>query len=180
MIYIQLLAVQILMIVLKRVIEILRFYIFVFVFYLIFKVCLLITDHEFIDTKMNYQPYKAGKFAFSLRKRLMMEHLGLLEGTYPRVKAPSTIQINVEDPISNTFYEDIWCRIAESNTRIYEEVFKVFPTNLVCFLCLCNNWGVILKYFCCYFYIRTIVFTPLFLFVIFLLFFKLILGRNIR
>ncbi|KAL7071209.1 hypothetical protein ACQ4LE_009433 [Meloidogyne hapla] len=93
------------------------------------EVCLLITDHEFIDTKMNNQPYKAGKFAFSLRKRLMMEHLGLLEGTYPRIKAPSTI--NVDDPISPKFYEDVWCRIAESNTRIYEEVFRVFPTNLV-------------------------------------------------
>ena len=130
-----------------------------FVFYLIFKVCLLITDHEFIDTKMNYQPYKAGKFAFSLRKRLMMEHLGLLEGTYPRVKAPSAIQINVEDPISNTFYEDIWCRIAESNTRIYEEVFKVFPTNLVCFLYLCVIIGVLFRNVWVVIYARAIVFT---------------------
>uniref|UniRef100_A0A915N8N7 Phospholipase n=1 Tax=Meloidogyne javanica TaxID=6303 RepID=A0A915N8N7_MELJA len=95
---------------------------------------LLIVDDLYTiigSANINDRSQAAGKFAFSLRKRLMMEHLGLLEGTYPRVKAPSTIQINVEDPISNTFYEDIWCRIAESNTRIYEEVFKVFPTNLI-------------------------------------------------
>uniref|UniRef100_A0A915LU94 Phospholipase n=1 Tax=Meloidogyne javanica TaxID=6303 RepID=A0A915LU94_MELJA len=95
---------------------------------------LLIVDDLYTiigSANINDRSQAAGKFAFSLRKRLMMEHLGLLEGTYPRVKAPSTVQINVEDPISNTFYEDIWCRIAESNTRIYEEVFKVFPTNLV-------------------------------------------------
>ncbi|KAF7634235.1 Phospholipase [Meloidogyne graminicola] len=95
------------------------------------EICLLITDHEFIDSQMNNQPYKAGKFASSLRKRLMMEHLGLLEGTFPRVKAPLSLKINLEDPICHQFYEDIWCKIAESNTRIYEEVFRVFPTNLV-------------------------------------------------
>jgi phospholipase D1/2 len=78
---------------------------------------------------MNGMPFNAGKFAFSLRKRLMMEHLGLLEDSYPRTKSPR--QIDVNDPVCPTFYEDYWCKIAESNSRIYEEVFRVYPTNLV-------------------------------------------------
>lgn len=90
---------------------------------------MLITDHEFVQSRMNGLPYNAGKFAFSLRKRLMMEHLGLLEDAFPRTKAKE--QIDVNDPICPTFYNDIWCKIAEKNTRIYEEIFRCYPTNLV-------------------------------------------------
>lgn len=35
------------------------------------EVCILITDKEFIPSKMNGQVYEAGTFAYSLRKRLM-------------------------------------------------------------------------------------------------------------
>jgi phospholipase D1/2 len=35
------------------------------------EVCLVVEDKEFVPSKMNGQPYQAGKFASSLRKRLM-------------------------------------------------------------------------------------------------------------
>ena len=35
------------------------------------EVDMLISDSEFFDSKMDGKPYKAGKFAYSLRQRLM-------------------------------------------------------------------------------------------------------------
>lgn len=93
------------------------------------EVCLLITDHEFVESRMNGLPYNAGKFAFSLRKHLMREHLGLLEDGYMRTRPKQPI--DVDDPVCPSFYTDIWCQAAETNTRTYEEVFRCYPTNLV-------------------------------------------------
>uniref|UniRef100_A0A7E4VB52 Phospholipase n=1 Tax=Panagrellus redivivus TaxID=6233 RepID=A0A7E4VB52_PANRE len=93
------------------------------------EVCLCITDKEFVPSLMNGKPYRGGKFATSLRKRLMSEHLGLLEG----VLHPSRpeFDINLEDPICDSFFVDVWCKIASDNTRIYEDVFRVIPTDMV-------------------------------------------------
>uniref|UniRef100_A0AC34F7V6 Phospholipase n=1 Tax=Panagrolaimus sp. ES5 TaxID=591445 RepID=A0AC34F7V6_9BILA len=93
------------------------------------EVCLLMTDTEFVSGIMNGKPYKAGKFASSLRKRLMKEHLGLLEGVlHP---AEPEYEINVDDPVADSFFVDVWGKIAVDNTKIYEEVFRVIPTDMV-------------------------------------------------
>lgn len=68
---------------------------------------------------MDGEPYKAGKYAFSLRKRLFREHLGLLN------QREETIDIR--DPISDAFYKDTWIRIAALNTKVYEEIFRCIP-----------------------------------------------------
>lgn len=80
---------------------------------------------------MDGMPYKAGKFSSSLRMRLMREHLGLLDDSFPRTDAEIAKSIDVTDPVCPTFYQDNWCQIAASNSRIYEELFRVYPTNLV-------------------------------------------------
>ncbi len=72
---------------------------------------------------MDGQPYRAGKFAFSLRKRLFQEHLGLLQ---PGCRT----DINVQDPLTDSFYKDIWIKIAALNTKVYEEVFRCIPCTL--------------------------------------------------
>ena len=95
------------------------------------EVCIVITDKEFVPGTMNGKPYKAGKFASSLRKRLMKEHLGILDGVLHQ--AEPEFDIDVEDPISDSFFVDVWSRIAKENTKIYEEVFRVIPTDLVSF-----------------------------------------------
>ncbi|KAL0482919.1 phospholipase D [Acrasis kona] len=43
------------------------------------EIAVVIEDKEFVPGKMNGQPYKAGKFALSLRLRLWKEHLGLMK-----------------------------------------------------------------------------------------------------
>lgn len=44
------------------------------------QIGVLIEDKEFIGSYMNGKPWKAGKFAFSLRLSLWAEHLGLHVG----------------------------------------------------------------------------------------------------
>uniref|UniRef100_A0AC34Q529 Phospholipase n=1 Tax=Panagrolaimus sp. JU765 TaxID=591449 RepID=A0AC34Q529_9BILA len=93
------------------------------------EVCLVVTDRQFTPGVMDGQPYDCGKFAGSLRKRLMKEHLGLLEGVLHPVEPG--IDINVDDPVSDEFFFNVWSKIATDNTKIYEEVFRVIPTDLV-------------------------------------------------
>ena len=57
-----------------------------------------------------------GKFAGSLRQKLMQEHLAF---------------DTVKDCISETFYKDIWLLRASKNTKLYEEIFDCFPSDKV-------------------------------------------------
>ena len=47
------------------------------------------------------------------------------------VQLPIEYEIALDDPISDAFFVDIWGKIAFENTRIYEEVFRVIPTDAV-------------------------------------------------
>jgi len=78
-------------------------------------------DQEFEDGRMNNIPFPCGKFASSLRKQLFHEHLGL------NIKN----DINIDDIIIKSFYEDVWCAQSNQNTKIYEEVFQCIPTDKV-------------------------------------------------
>jgi phospholipase D1/2 len=78
-------------------------------------------DQEFEDGRMNNIPFPCGKFASSLRKQLFHEHLGLIN-----IK-----DINIDDIIIKSFYEDVWCARSKQNTKIYEEVFQCIPTDKV-------------------------------------------------
>ena len=69
---------------------------------------------------MDEQPYKAGRFASSLRRRLFREHLGLL-------KSDSDSDIDVRDPVADSFYKGTWLRIASLNTKVYDQVFRCIP-----------------------------------------------------
>ena len=44
------------------------------------QIGVFIEDKEFVESSMNGQPWKAGKFAHSLRCSLWSEHLGLDAG----------------------------------------------------------------------------------------------------
>lgn len=41
----------------------------------------------------------------------------------------------MRDPLNPTFYEDVWCRAAENNTKIYRRVFRCMPDDQV------TNWA---------------------------------------
>lgn len=70
---------------------------------------------------MDGQPYQAGKFASSLRRQLFREHLGLLKSD------SENEEIDIADPVADSFYKGSWLRIASINTKIYEQVFRCIP-----------------------------------------------------
>ncbi|KAL3995479.1 Phospholipase D Active site motif family protein [Acanthocheilonema viteae] len=90
------------------------------------EVCILIKDCENVSSRMDGKSYDAGKFAFTLRKALMMEHLGLLP---EQKRKPPKQEIDVDDPVADSFFIGIWGAIAKKNTEIFEKVFNVIPTD---------------------------------------------------
>ncbi|VDK80287.1 unnamed protein product [Onchocerca ochengi] len=90
------------------------------------EVCILVKDCEHVPSRMNGKSYDAGKFASSLRKTLMMEHLGLLP---EQKRKPPKREIDVDDPIVDSFFIGTWGAIAKKNTEIFEKVFNAIPTD---------------------------------------------------
>ncbi|XP_051129842.1 phospholipase D zeta 1-like isoform X2 [Andrographis paniculata] len=81
----------------------------------------VIEDKEFVDSVIDGKPWKAGKFALSLRLSLWSEHLGL----HPR-------EVNqIEDPVIDSTYKDLWMATAKTNTMIYQDVFACIPNDLI-------------------------------------------------
>ncbi|CAJ0572363.1 unnamed protein product, partial [Mesorhabditis spiculigera] len=93
------------------------------------EVCMVYTDTSRERSIMDGKPYEAGKFAKSLRVKCMQEHLGLL----PDARRPAGFakQVSLDDPVSASFFVDVWQQTARTNTKIYEEIFHTFPTDLV-------------------------------------------------
>ncbi|XP_043723030.1 phospholipase D zeta 1-like [Telopea speciosissima] len=85
------------------------------------EIAVLIEDKEFVDSSMFAKPWKAGKFAFSLRLSLWSEHLGLRAGEVSRIS----------DPVVDATYKDIWMATAKTNTMIYQDVFACVPNDLI-------------------------------------------------
>ncbi|KAG8363867.1 hypothetical protein BUALT_Bualt19G0067200 [Buddleja alternifolia] len=84
-------------------------------------IAVLIEDNEFVDSSMNGEPWKAGKFAFSLRLSLWAEHLGLHTGEIAEIN----------DPIADSTYKGLWLEIAKSNTTIYQDAFSCIPSDTI-------------------------------------------------
>ncbi|WCJ26915.1 phospholipase D P1 [Euphorbia peplus] len=85
------------------------------------EIGVVIEDKEFIDSSMNGESWKAGKFTHSLRCSLWSEHLGLTAGEMNKIS----------DPVVETTYKDLWQETAEENTKIYQEVFACLPNDLI-------------------------------------------------
>ncbi|XP_058212536.1 phospholipase D zeta 1 isoform X1 [Rhododendron vialii] len=85
------------------------------------EIGVLIEDTEFVDSWMGGKPWKAGKFASSLRLALWSEHLGLSAGEISQIK----------DPVVDSTYKDIWMATAKTNTMIYQDVFSCLPNDLI-------------------------------------------------
>ncbi|KAJ0015129.1 hypothetical protein Pint_19691 [Pistacia integerrima] len=85
------------------------------------EIGVLIEDKEFLESSMNGEPWKAGKFSYTLRCSLWCEHLGLPAG--------ETGQIS--DPMADATYRDLWIATAKENTIIYQDVFDCIPNELI-------------------------------------------------
>ncbi|XP_030638874.1 phospholipase D1 [Chanos chanos] len=85
------------------------------------ELAVLVEDEERVPSRMNGEDYQAGPLALALRKECFRVLLG----------AESEPAIDIEDPISDAFFNDVWKRIAHTNASIYEKVFCCIPTDSV-------------------------------------------------
>ncbi|XWS57471.1 hypothetical protein CRYUN_Cryun09bG0176700 [Craigia yunnanensis] len=85
------------------------------------EIGVVIEDKEFLESSMNGEPWKAGKFAHSLRCSLWSEHLGLHPGEISKIS----------DPASEQTYQKLWLATAEGNSMIFQDVFACIPNDLI-------------------------------------------------
>ncbi|CAG8466287.1 6453_t:CDS:10 [Ambispora leptoticha] len=110
------------------------------------EIAAFIEDTDTINSELAGRPYKAAKFAATLRRTLFKEHLGLLKDHEhdkitlkchppPHPFDPSVLTLTdedkiVEDPVSDRFIE-YWNSRARINTEAFREVFHCFPDDTV-------------------------------------------------
>ncbi|XP_066518510.1 phospholipase D1a isoform X2 [Hoplias malabaricus] len=85
------------------------------------EVAVVIQDQLMVPSVMDGKEYSAGKFALQLRLECFRMVLGAF--TDPCV--------DVQDPISDRFYKEVWMTTAARNATIYEKVFRCLPSSLV-------------------------------------------------
>lgn len=85
------------------------------------EVAVVITDEAFEDGKMNGESFPCGVYAGHLRKYLFKEHLGIL----------SSGSVDINDPIVDSFFKDVWQKTSKLNTKIFDEVFRCIPNDNV-------------------------------------------------
>ncbi|XP_066578460.1 phospholipase D2 [Amia ocellicauda] len=85
------------------------------------ELAVLVEDMEMVPSVMGGQEYQAGRLALAMR----MECFRVLLG------AESEPSIDIQDPISDEFFEGVWNKIAESNALIYDLVFSCLPSNSI-------------------------------------------------
>ncbi|OQR91421.1 phospholipase-like D [Achlya hypogyna] len=76
------------------------------------EIAVVLHDSEIDPGVFDGAPFGVGKFAHSLRKRLFAEHVG----------------VELPDPVSDAAWAEL-AAVANSNTQIYERVFRCFPTD---------------------------------------------------
>ncbi|KAK0644509.1 hypothetical protein B0T16DRAFT_197818 [Cercophora newfieldiana] len=67
------------------------------------------------------------------------ETAGKMTSVYANILASDIKMANIHkdcmrDPLNTSFYDDVWCRAAENNTKLYRRVFRVMPDSEV------TNW----------------------------------------
>ncbi|XP_036420289.1 phospholipase D2 [Colossoma macropomum] len=85
------------------------------------ELAVLVEDEERVPSRMNGEEYEAGPLALALRKECFRVLLG----------AESDPPIDIDDPVSDQFFNDVWNKIAQSNASIYETVFRCLPLDSI-------------------------------------------------
>ena len=111
------------------------------------EIALVVEDQDFIDSRMNGEPWLASRFAASLRRKLYREHLGLIPPQLCEHNEPVTSFMRpapfgyedemhlhedhlVADPLSEHTMA-LWNGTAKKNREVFTEIFRPVPTNLV-------------------------------------------------
>lgn len=98
-------------------------------------------DQEFIDSRMDGQPYRAARHAATLRRQLWREHLGLLPAqdfdasSHPNSQPPNVCPNQIIEGAENEFVTDplsdsvwnTWTEQASVNTDTYRMLFRADP-----------------------------------------------------
>jgi phospholipase D1/2 len=111
------------------------------------EIAVVIEDRTPCDSVMNGQPFRASKFATSLRRQLFRKHLGLVKPQDYENPGPNGEPVGVaneydwgteedrlvEDPLDDSFLR-LWNERAKTNTDAFARVFHPVPYDGV------KNW----------------------------------------
>lgn len=112
------------------------------------EIAILIEDPEEIDSYMAGKPWRASKFAASLRREIFRKHLGLVSPQDPARPNQNYTPVGhdpnlydwgsredhaVADPLSESFLQ-LWKTTARTNTEAFRKVFHAVPDDTV------KNW----------------------------------------
>lgn len=85
------------------------------------ELAVLVEDEERVPSRMNGEEYEAGPLALALRKECFRVLLG----------ADSDPAVDIDDPVSDNFFTEVWNNIARSNASVYERVFRCLPSDSI-------------------------------------------------
>lgn len=112
------------------------------------EIAIIIEDRDSVDSYMAGRPWRASKFAASLRRQIFRKHLGLIQGQDPSRRDASYTPVGhdpntydwgsredhaVADPLSESFL-NLWKTTARTNTEAFRKVFHPVPDDTV------KNW----------------------------------------
>lgn len=85
------------------------------------EMAVIVQDTETVPSVMDGEEYQAGRFAQGLRLQCFRVVLGYL---------PDASE-NIQDPVSDKFFKEIWVATAARNATIYDKVFRCLPNDEV-------------------------------------------------
>ncbi|XP_040104733.1 phospholipase D1 isoform X2 [Oryx dammah] len=85
------------------------------------EMAVIMQDTETVPSVMDGREYHAGRFAQGLRLQCFRVVLGYLSG-------PSE---DIQDPVSDKFFKEVWVSTAARNATIYDKVFRCLPNDEV-------------------------------------------------
>lgn len=104
------------------------------------EIAIIVEDPTPVDSYMNGRPWRASKFAATLRRQLFRKHLGLLRpqdmerpnANYEPIGVPNRYDLGsvedclVRDPLSDSFL-NLWNSTAHQNTLAFGRIFHPVP-----------------------------------------------------
>ncbi|XP_066890117.1 phospholipase D1 isoform X2 [Kogia breviceps] len=85
------------------------------------EMAVIVQDTETVPSVMDEKEYQAGQFALGLRLQCFRVVLGYLSD-------PSE---DIQDPVSDKFFKEVWVSTAARNATIYDKVFRCLPNDEV-------------------------------------------------
>lgn len=85
------------------------------------EIAVIVQDTEMVPSVMDGEEYQAGRFALGLRLQCFRVVLGY----------HSDSSEDIQDPVSDKFFKEVWVSTAARNATIYDKVFRCLPNDEV-------------------------------------------------